>query len=892
MNFSVQSLKDRQRGAFALLILIAFVISIASPRQARAVDLPDGFSETTVATDIQNPVGMEVSPDGRIFVLAGNVKRIEVFDDSGFLNNFIELPQVLNRGSGLLGLDFAPDFETSGDVYIAYVTDPGTVPGPQRFRLSRFSSDGTVASNDSEVVIFEVEDIDPTQQLHQGGDLVVGADDKIYWALGDRVKGSEVSQPLDSLFGKLLRLDLDGSIPADNPFYADLDGDLRAIYANGLRNPFRMEKRKTTGEIYMSEVGPVDWEEVNKAESGANYGWPLFSGVANDPAYTDPVHAYPHDPDGCAITGGAFYEPRMNQFPFVYHDKFFYGDHCFGWIAHVDPGTGVDTRFMAGANRLVEIKINPATGALYYLDREYAGDSTGRTGGIGRIDYVGKLASFDITRQPSSTTASIGEDVSFDVLVTGTPPFSFQWFKDGAPLIGETASSLSVRSVQAEDNQSEFFVEIGDTTGFSMRSDTAVLTVSANNTPVARILRPDPAAFLYIAGEEVPFSGIASDVEDGALDASAFRWDVVFHHGNHTHPFITDVRGIKEGTFVPPANDETAPNVWYRIHLTVTDSAGTSTSVRQDVFPLLTDVSVRTEPPGLKLLIDGTPRNAPIGFKGVAGVARVLEAPETQLVDGKTWTFSSWSNGGNRTQTLSTPLFATTYVANYDSGDTGDLPPAAGLTSPSAGSTESTPVTVAGIASGSGGVKRVQLVIQDLGTKDYWNGSSFSPGWRKFNARLDNPGSPVTSWSYRFSPPNDVEVRVVAKAWQTDGVSGDKERVVFDVVADGAAPVEPTVTINSPGHGASVVGPVTIEGSVEMNNLNAVKLVIKEVGARNYWNGAEWLSTRSRVDATLSGGLWSYVLAQPVPRDVVVQAIALDGNGTRVVSNRVKIFIE
>ena len=892
MRFSVHSVIGRQQGAFALLVSIAFLISIVSPRLARAVDLPDGFSETTIATDIQNPVGMEVSSDGRMFVLAGNVKRIEVFDDSGFLNNFIELPQVLNRGSGLLGLEFAPDFATSGDVYIAYVTDPGTVPGPQRFRLSRFSSNGRVAANDSEVVIFEVEDIDPNQQLHQGGDLVIGADEKIYWALGDRVKGSVVSQSLDSLFGKLLRLNLDGSIPADNPFYADLDGDLRAIYANGLRNPFRSDKRKATGEIYMSEVGPVDWEELNKAESGANYGWPLVSGVANDPAYTDPVHAYSHDPDGCAITGGAFYEPLSENFPFDYRDKFFYGDHCFGWIAYVDLGTGADTRFLTGADRLVEIKINPVTGALYYLDREYAGDNTGRTGGIGRIDYVGKLASFDITRQPSSTTASVGEDVSFGVLVSGTPPFGFQWFKNGVPLTGETGSSLTLSNVQADDDQSEFFVEVSDTTGFSMLSDTAVLTISANNAPVASILQPDPAAFLYIAGEEISFSGIASDAEDGALDASAFRWDIVFHHNNHTHPFITDFRGTREGKFVPPTNDETASNVWYRIHLTVTDSAGTSTTVRQDVFPLLTDVSVETEPPGLELLIDGTPRNAPIGFRGVAGVARVLEAPETQFVDGKTWTFSSWSNGGNRTQTLSTPLIPTTYVANYDSEDTGDLPPEAGLTSPAAGSTESTPVTVAGIASASGGVKRVQLVIQELGTKNYWNGSGFSPSWRKFNARLDNPGSPITSWSYRFSPPNDVEVRVVAQAWQIDGVSGDKERVVFNIVADGAPPVEPSVAITSPEHRATVADPVTIEGSVDMNNLGAVKLVIKEVGARNYWNGVEWLSTRSRVDATSSGGLWAYELAQPAPRDVVVQAIAIDGNGTRIVSDWVKMFID
>lgn len=76
---------------------------------------------------------------------------------------------------------------------------------------------------------------------------------------------------LNSLFGKLLRINIDGTIPTDNPFYASLIGDLRAIYANGLRNPYRMDKRKSTGEIFMSDVGPQDWEELNQAEPGANY---------------------------------------------------------------------------------------------------------------------------------------------------------------------------------------------------------------------------------------------------------------------------------------------------------------------------------------------------------------------------------------------------------------------------------------------------------------------------------------------------------------------------------------------------------------------------------------------------------------------------------------------
>ena len=95
-------------------------------------------------------------------------------------------------------------------------------------------------------------------------------------------------------------------------------GDARAIYSYGLRNTYRLERRESTGAIYGSEVGPMDWEEINRIEYGENYGWPLVTGPAGDPNYKDPDFAYRHAPDGCAITGGAFYEPAAPSFPAQY----------------------------------------------------------------------------------------------------------------------------------------------------------------------------------------------------------------------------------------------------------------------------------------------------------------------------------------------------------------------------------------------------------------------------------------------------------------------------------------------------------------------------------------------------------------------------------------------
>jgi len=376
-----------------------------------------------------------------------------------------------------------------------------------------------------------------------------------------------------------------------------------------------------------SEWISVFQQELNQVAYGANYGWPLVSGVANNPLYKDPVHAYPHDPDGCAIMGGTFYEPLVNQFPTEYHNKYFYADHCFGWIAYFDVDTGTDIRILTGANRLVEIKVNPITGSLYYLDREYGGDESGNTGGIGRIDYSAETIPLEITRQPSSVNGAIGEDVSFNVLVTGENPLSYQWFRNGVLIENENASSLTLASVQLEDNLAEFTVQVSDANGSNQLSDVATLTVSANNAPTVSITQP-VSDTLYIAGEQYTFSGTATDIEDGDLDASAFKWEIVFHHDEHTHPFIPEILGVKEGTFTPSVNDEISPNVWYRIHLTVTDSNGTATSVQHDVFPLVTDVSIQTSPPGLEVLLDGSPKNTPLDFQGVAGVIRSIEAPE------------------------------------------------------------------------------------------------------------------------------------------------------------------------------------------------------------------------------------------------------------------------
>jgi len=457
--------------------------------------------------------------------------------------------------------------------------------------------------------------------------------------------------------------------------------------------------------------------------------------------------------------------------------------------------------------------------------------------------------------------AAVNQDVSFNVLVTGESPMSFQWFLNGQPIQNETNSTLIRSHVQASDDRSEFFVRVTDASGVSLQSDTVVLSIFSNTAPVPMIVAPDPS-LQYVAGEEYSFTGMATDAEDGELSASAFDWQIVFHHDEHTHPFMPQALGITEGLFVPPTNDETSANVWYRIHLTVTDSAGTATTVKQDVFPLVSDVSVQSVPAGLELLIDGSPQTAPVNFEGVAGVARVLEAPETQVINGETWIFSSWSNGGDRTQTLTTPLVDSIFVATYELQQA-DLPPVAGLTSPSAVAVETVPLTISGVASDEVGI----------------------------NAVLDTPDAAQTAWSYTLTPSVSTDIQVIAQARQAGGLPGEKESVVFTLQA-ADIPAEPSVVITSPLHKANEPNPVTMQGTADLDSLTEVKLVIKQRGARNYWNGTTWQSARVEIDATLNGNQWHYVLTQPQPRNVVIRAFAVNIDGTRIASKRVMVDIE
>jgi glucose/arabinose dehydrogenase len=231
-----------------------------------------------------------------------------------------------------------------------------------------------VAVAGSEVPIL---DLDPLSAAtnHNGGAIHFGPEavPKLYVAVGENANGAN-AQTLNNRLGKILRINADGTIPTDNPFYNDpsVTGPNKAIWALGLRNPFTFTFQNGTGRLLLNDVGNTTWEEVNDGIAHSNYGWPNCEGVCTNPAYRDPIYTYNHTtgtPTGCAIVGAAFYNPATVTFPASYVGKYFFGDLCQGWVRYLDPASpATSTAFASGFVQLVDLNVAD-DGSLYVLER-------------------------------------------------------------------------------------------------------------------------------------------------------------------------------------------------------------------------------------------------------------------------------------------------------------------------------------------------------------------------------------------------------------------------------------------------------------------------------------------------------------------------------------------
>lgn len=292
----------------------------------------EGFTQPVTITSMPN------HDDKRLFVVEqAGVIRIVTAERTVEAKAFLDIKPKVQAGGemGLLGLAFHPKVKQNNFFYINYI-DKDTNTIIARYTISQTTG---LADPASEKVLLKLKQPYPN---HNGGDIKFGPDSYLYIGLGDGGSGNDPenrAQNKEELLGKLLRIDVDGSltyaVPADNPFAKG--GGKPEIWALGLRNPWRFSFDRKNGDLYIADVGQGQYEEVNfqpaNSKGGKNYGWRCYEGAqAHLPegcqdasVYTKPILQYDHGDKRCSVTGGFVY--RGSKYPAL-DGHYLYADFC------------------------------------------------------------------------------------------------------------------------------------------------------------------------------------------------------------------------------------------------------------------------------------------------------------------------------------------------------------------------------------------------------------------------------------------------------------------------------------------------------------------------------------------------------------------------------------
>jgi glucose/arabinose dehydrogenase len=298
-------------------------------------------------TGFSSPVAIRNAGDDRLFIVE-RAGRIKIINSNGSINGtpFLDIDSIVDNSinpgqeGGLLGLAFHPDYQSNGYFYVNYTNNSGDTV------ISRFtvSLNADLANSNSQLILLT---IDQPYSNHNGGDIAFGPDGYLYIGTGDGGSGGDPqnrAQNLNSLLGKMLRIDVDSgspyTIPTDNPYLNDGDSStLSEIWAYGLRNPWRFSFDSQSGDLWTADVGQGTYEEINRVSSATaeiNYGWRCYeanatyntSGCPPMNTLTFPIGTYSHSGGAffrCSISGGYVYRGSENpNFSGVY----FFADYC------------------------------------------------------------------------------------------------------------------------------------------------------------------------------------------------------------------------------------------------------------------------------------------------------------------------------------------------------------------------------------------------------------------------------------------------------------------------------------------------------------------------------------------------------------------------------------
>lgn len=337
----------------AVLLLVAMSCTRAPTTPTAEVTSPPPI--TVIATNLRVPWAIAFAPDNRILVTErpGRVRVIE----NGKLRAqpLLSLTDVVSRGeAGLMGMTLHPDFATNRFVYLCYATGADTMTD----RVVRYRDSGTSLVEPTTIV-----DNIPAARYHAGCRIKFGPDRKLYITTGDATDG-DIAQDLKSLGGKILRVNDDGSVPADNPFPES------RVWTLGHRNPQGIDWDPKSGLLYETEHGPSGFDggfggdEVNIVERGKNYGWPEVHHRQTREGMVSPLSEYSpaHAPASGAFWRGDFYFGCLK------------GEHLHRLV--IDPNDRRkivrEEKLFTELGRIREVAVGP-DGALYFTTSNHDG---------------------------------------------------------------------------------------------------------------------------------------------------------------------------------------------------------------------------------------------------------------------------------------------------------------------------------------------------------------------------------------------------------------------------------------------------------------------------------------------------------------------------------------
>ncbi|MEV4621278.1 PQQ-dependent sugar dehydrogenase [Asanoa sp. NPDC049573] len=514
-------------------------------------------------------------------------------------------------------------------------------------------------------------------------------------AEGGALRSQDVRTPGDptGLNGTFIRVDPDtaAALP-DNPMAGSSDPNTRRILAYGLRNPYRWVFRPGTDEVWFGDVGWRTWEEIDRlanplAGPVENFGWPCYEGDEDQNGYNapnlslcetlyaqgpsavvPPQYTYNHaaavvSGDGCPTGGSspsalAFYPTSGGSYPATYQGALFFGDYARQCIWAMLPGAGgVPDRdhivpFTSTAATPVDLEIGPDK-RLYYVDHS--------GGTIRRFDYNtgNQPPTAAVTATPTAGNAPL--TVSFDASGSTDPDpgevLSYQWdfTNDGSYDAAGVTASYTYPSTGTYTAR----LRVSDLGGLS--SEKTVQILVGTGAPTAFIDTPasNPS---FKVGDQISFSGHATDPQQGNLPASALHWQLLLQHcyaadNCHTHD-VQEWDGVAGGTFNAP--DHEYPS-YLDLKLTATDDGGLTHTVTRRLDPRHVDLTFTSNPPGLQISANGVLVTTPATRTVLAGSTNSISAPTPQ----SGYAFDHWSDGGAATHVVVAPDAPATYTATY-----------------------------------------------------------------------------------------------------------------------------------------------------------------------------------------------------------------------------------